>query len=104
MSIKEKCSFVSLTLIIPLTLSILLFSCARISPPPVSELEQGLRISPQAAYQSVKEGKAVLVCAYYDERICRRIHVDNALPYPEFERNLRSGNIPPDKEIIFYCA
>jgi len=104
MNANKKCSFEWLALTFPLVLSILLSSCARISAPAVSGVEQDLRISPQAAYQLVKEGKAVLVCTYYDERTCRRLRIDNAISLSELEWNIRHGYISPQKEIIFYCA
>ncbi len=60
------------------------------------------RVPPDEAYQRVKSGKALLVCAYQDEDKCRTMHLEGALFLREFEAKLPS--LAKDQEIIFYCA
>jgi hypothetical protein len=88
-------------LIVSFLLTSALFGCARKQ----ALMARGPEwIAPEVAYRHVKEGKAVLVCTYYDERTCRRLHIDNAISLPELEWNIRHGYLSPQKEIIFYCA
>ncbi|RJP14887.1 MAG: hypothetical protein C4520_20885 [Candidatus Abyssobacteria bacterium SURF_5] len=66
------------------------------------ELVEPERIPPEVAYQHVRSGDALLVCAYDDEETCGRLRLPDSMTLYQFERNLMY--IPVDKEIIFYCA
>ena len=59
------------------------------------------RISPEAAYQKLKSGEALMVCAYEDDK-CRDLLMQGALLRSELEAMLPT--LPKDQEIIFYCA
>jgi hypothetical protein len=60
------------------------------------------RIDPETARRNVKEGRAVLVCAYEDEEKCRKVALDGAMTLKQFEA--RASTLPRDRELIFYCA
>jgi len=47
-------------------------------------------------------GKALLVCAYADEAMCRQMRLENGLTLQEFEQKLPA--LDKEQEIIFYCA
>jgi hypothetical protein len=58
------------------------------------------RISPAEAYQKVKAGTALLVCAYPDDETFRKMQLEGAISFKEFESRLPS--LKKDQEIIFY--
>jgi hypothetical protein len=60
------------------------------------------RVPPEEAYQKIKSGKALLVCAYDDEEKCKLIHLEGAIFLKELESKLPS--LSKNQEIIFYCA
>ena len=59
-------------------------------------------ITADDTYAKVKEGKALLVCAYDDEVRFAKFHLEGAIPLKELEARL--PKLPKDQEIIFYCA
>jgi hypothetical protein len=59
------------------------------------------RIAPEDARMRVQAGKALLVCAYGDEK-CEKILLEGALLKSEFEGKLSSLSM--EQEIIFYCG
>ncbi|HOD35473.1 MAG TPA: hypothetical protein PLR20_07650 [Syntrophales bacterium] len=59
-----------------------------------------VRISPEEAYQKVKDGRAILVCAYADEEKFGKMRLDMAISFGDFQRRLPT--LPRDQEIIFY--
>jgi len=59
-------------------------------------------MSPEQAYQNVKAGQAILVCAYDDEATFQKMRLDMAISFGEFRKRLPM--LPKDQEIIFYCA
>ena len=59
-------------------------------------------ISAEEAHGRVASGKALLVCAYRDERACRKVQLEGSISLREFEARLLK--LPRDQEIIFYCA
>ena len=61
-----------------------------------------MEISAEEAHDRVESGKALLVCAYRDERVCRKVQLEGSISLREFEAKLRK--LPRDQEIIFYCA
>ena len=61
-----------------------------------------VRITPQEIYLRVKSGEALLVCAYADEARCRSMQLEGSFTLQEFQDKL--PNLPPDQEIVFYCA
>ena len=61
-----------------------------------------VRMSPEQAYQNVKAGQAILVCAYDDEATLQKMRLDMAISFGEFRKRLPT--LPKDQEIIFYCA
>ena len=60
------------------------------------------RISPQDAYPLVSSGRALLVCAYADEKTCSTIMLEGAVSLKEFESRL--AGLKKDQPIILYCA
>jgi hypothetical protein len=60
------------------------------------------RISPAEAYQKVKAGTALLVCAYPDDETFRKMQLEGAISFKNFESRL--AGMKKDQEIIFYCA
>ena len=60
------------------------------------------RISPQDAYPQVTSGKALLVCAYANEKTCSTIMLEGAISLQVFESRL--AGLKKDQPIIFYCA
>jgi hypothetical protein len=58
------------------------------------------RISPAEAYQKVKAGTALLVCAYPEDETFRKMQLEGAISYKEFESRL--PGLKKDQEIIFY--
>jgi hypothetical protein len=59
-------------------------------------------ITPEEAYQRVKAGKAVLVCAYNDDEAFKKFRLEGAISYGDFSS--RAPEFSQDQEIIFYCA
>jgi hypothetical protein len=59
-----------------------------------------VRISPEEAYQKVKTGQAILVCAYPEEEKFLKMRLDMAISLGEFQKRLPT--LPRDQEIIFY--
>ncbi len=58
------------------------------------------RISPGAASEKTKSGKALLVCAYDDAEKCRKMRLEGSMSLADFQ----SKPAPKDQEVIFYCA
>ena len=58
------------------------------------------RITPEEAYQKLKNGKALLVCAYEDEIKFKAMQLEGAISLNEFKSKLPS--LAKDQEIIFY--
>ena len=61
-----------------------------------------VRTSPAEIYPHVRNGKALLVCAYPDDAKCSTMKLEGAIFRTEFESRLRG--IEKDQEIVFYCA
>jgi hypothetical protein len=59
-------------------------------------------ITPEEAYQRVKAGEAVLVCAYNDDEAFKKFRLEGAISYGDFSS--RAPEFSQDQEIIFYCA
>ena len=65
-------------------------------------MEEPQRVSPEEVRKKVKEGKALLVCAYEDEEKFKKVRLEGALSLSEFK--LRDPSITKNQEIVFYCA
>jgi len=65
-------------------------------------MEEPKRVSPDEVRKKVKEGKALLVCAYEDEEKFKKVRLEGALSLSEFK--LRDPSITKNQEIVFYCA
>jgi hypothetical protein len=61
-----------------------------------------VRITPEEAYQKLRAGDAVLVCAYDSQERFRSLQLEGAISLPEFREKLPS--LSKDQEIVFYCA
>ena len=59
------------------------------------------RIGVADARQLVSAGRALLVCAYDDDR-CARVQLEGSIPLSELER--RAASLPKDQQLIFFCA
>lgn len=60
------------------------------------------RIGPRETYDKLKEGTALLVCAYDDEERFKVLHLEGAVSLNALRSRL--DTLPKDQEIIFYCA
>jgi len=58
------------------------------------------RISPAEAYQKVNAGSALLVCAYPEDATFRKMQLEGAISFKQFESRL--PGLKKDQEIIFY--
>jgi hypothetical protein len=58
------------------------------------------RIPPEEAYQKLKNGKALLVCAYEDEMKFKAMQLEEAISLNELKSKLPS--LAKDQEIVFY--
>ncbi len=58
------------------------------------------RISPQEVRQGLESGRLLLVCAYEDEARFRRMELEGAISFQEFQSRLPS--LSKDQEIVFY--
>lgn len=65
-------------------------------------MEAVARVLPQEVYPRVREGKALLVCAYPEEERFRALRLEGAISYREFQSRL--PGLAKDQEIVFYCA
>ena len=54
------------------------------------------------ARRKVEEGKAVFVCAYESEDVCRGMMLEGGISLAEFRERVPS--LPKEQEMIFYCA
>ena len=60
------------------------------------------RITPAEARQKVTSGKALFVCAYESEALCKRNHPEGGIPLADFTSRLPS--LGKEQEIIFFCV
>lgn len=60
------------------------------------------RISPEIVRSKVEAGEAILVCAYEDDRMFRRVQLGGAIPLSELQARLPA--LSRSQEIVFYCA
>ncbi len=58
------------------------------------------RVTPEEAYNKLKSGKALLVCAYEDEMRFKSMRLEGAISLSEFKSKLPS--LAKDQEIVFY--
>ncbi|HTZ39618.1 MAG TPA: hypothetical protein VMB77_05655 [Syntrophales bacterium] len=58
------------------------------------------RVSPAEAYQKVKAGTALLVCAYPEDETFKKMQLEGAISLKEFESRL--PGLKKEQEIIFY--
>ena len=59
-----------------------------------------VRVAPPEARESAASGRALLVCAYDNERKFRAMRLDGAISLRELRTRLAS--LPRDREIVFY--
>ncbi len=60
------------------------------------------RISPKEAYEKVKAGKILLVCAYEDDERYQQMQLEGGISFKDFQAKLPA--LSKDQEIAFYCA
>jgi len=60
------------------------------------------RVTPAAIYPKVRSGETLLVCAYDSDAKFRQFRLEGAISLDEFKALLPT--LPPDREIVFYCA
>jgi len=58
------------------------------------------RITPEEVNQKLKARKALLVCAYEDEVKFKKVRLQGAISFSEFQSKLSS--LSKDQEIVFY--
>jgi len=64
--------------------------------------EKIVRISPVKAQALVEKNKALLICAYKDEGICKKVMLEGAVSLTEFESKV--PGLAKNRALIFYCA
>ncbi len=62
----------------------------------------GERINPKEAYERVKAGTSLLVCAYDNDEKFKTMPLEGASSLSNFQSKLLS--LSKDQEIIFYCT
>lgn len=65
-------------------------------------MSEPTRISPETVRSKVEAGEAILVCAYEDDGMFRKVQLAGAIPLSEFRSRLPS--LERSHEIVFYCA
>ena len=60
------------------------------------------RIPPEEVRNKVRDGLALLVCAYEDRGKFENLLLEGAISIQAFRERL--PDLPRDQEIIFYCA
>jgi hypothetical protein len=60
------------------------------------------RIGPRETSEKLRNGNALLVCAYHEEEKFKTFHLERAISLSAFESKFPS--LSKDQEIIFYCA
>ncbi len=58
------------------------------------------RVTPEEAYNKLKSGRALLVCAYEDEERFKKLQLEGAISLNAFKSRLPS--LAKDQEIVFY--
>jgi len=98
---KGKCTVVFALAL--LTAFLLMGACATAQQPAGGNtMAEPPRISAAEAYQKVKAGTALLVCAYPEDETFKKMQLEGAISLKEFESRL--SGLKKDQEIIFYCA
>lgn len=64
-------------------------------------MEGVARVSPREAYEKVKAGQALLVCAYESDARFEKFHLEGAISFNDFKARVKE--MPMTKEVIFYC-
>lgn len=64
-------------------------------------MEGIVRVSPREAYEKVKAGQALLVCAYESDARFEKFHLAGAISFSDFKT--RFNSLPVMQEVIFYC-
>jgi len=59
-------------------------------------------IGPRETSEKLRNGNALLVCAYHDEEKFKTYHLERAISMSAFKSIIPS--LSKDQEIIFYCA
>ncbi len=65
-------------------------------------MQEVKRIAPAEVYRGLKAGTTLLVCAYDDEELFKRMQLAGAISLKEF--NSRLPTLAQSQEIIFYCG
>ncbi|WP_054694275.1 hypothetical protein [Geotalea toluenoxydans] len=60
------------------------------------------RITVSDAHRRVEEGKALFVCAYESEDVCKGMMLAGGMSLAQFRE--RAPSLDKGQEIIFYCA
>lgn len=63
-------------------------------------MTEPIRVTPEEAYEKLKSGKALLVCAYEDEAKFKAMQLEGAISFNEFKTKLPS--LGKDQEVVFY--
>jgi hypothetical protein len=63
-------------------------------------MTEPIRVTPEEAYEKLKSGKTLLVCAYEDEAKFKKMQLEGAISFDAFKSKLPS--LPKDQEIVFY--
>jgi len=59
------------------------------------------KVSASEAHQKVKDGQALLVCAYESDARFAKFHLEGAIPFSEFKKLFPKMGM--EQEVIFYC-
>ncbi len=65
-------------------------------------MTEPVRIPAEEARKKVIAKEALFVCAYDDDAKFKKMHLEGAISFNEFQR--MAVSLAKDREIIFYCA
>jgi hypothetical protein len=65
-------------------------------------MDEVKRISPVEARQRAQSGRALLVCAYENEELCRRNWLGGSISLRQLKAQV--DQVDKNQELIFYCA
>ena len=60
------------------------------------------RVGVEEARPDVRAGRALLVCAYDDDKKCGKLRLEHSVSLHDLQRRVES--VPRNQTLIFYCA
>ena len=73
------------------------------TPPSYSkELASIPRVTPEEARSKLETGDALLVCGYEDDKKFRKVALEGAISFDDFQARL--PDLSKAQDVVFYCA